>query len=62
MKELKALLPPGSTQRVISVSVDTGSSQENVSAAFVPAITEMGSVDVLVNCAGIVTYRYVMYI
>jgi NAD(P)-dependent dehydrogenase (short-subunit alcohol dehydrogenase family) len=52
VKELLALLPSDSKQKVISVSVDTGSSQEAVNKAFAPAIAEMGSVDVLVNCAG----------
>lgn len=44
---------PPSNQKVISVSVDTGSSQEAVTAALAPAVAELGTVDVLVNCAGI---------
>lgn len=52
VKELRSLLPDSSNQKVMSVSVDTGSSQEIVSAALAPAVDKMGSVDVLVNCAG----------
>ena len=52
MKELKATLSPNSSQRVLSVSVDTGSSQEKVTKALAPAVLDMGPVDVLVNCAG----------
>lgn len=53
MKELKELLPSSSKQKIISVSVDTGSTQEKVTEALAPAVADMGSVDVLVNCAGI---------
>jgi NAD(P)-dependent dehydrogenase (short-subunit alcohol dehydrogenase family) len=52
VKELQGSLPPSSHQKIISISVDTGSTQENVTKAFAPALIEMGSVDVLVNCAG----------
>lgn len=52
IKELQVLLPHSSKQRVLAVSVDTGSTQEKVSAALAPAVKAMGSVDVLVNCAG----------
>ena len=52
VKELKGLVPSTSPQKIISISVDTGSSQEKVTKAFEPAVAEMGTVDVLVNCAG----------
>ena len=39
-------------RRLMSISVDTSSSQEAVSAAFALTIRENGAADVLVNCAG----------
>ena len=39
-------------RRVMSVSVDTGSSQDTVTHAFAACLRENGAADVLVNCAG----------
>jgi len=47
---VSACARPG--RSVLSVSVDTGSSEAAVAAALAPAMAAVGDVDVLVNCAG----------
>lgn len=42
----------GPNQSVITVSVDCGSSLEEVSDALAPALSNLGFADVIVNCAG----------
>ena len=51
MDELEACKKEG--RRIMSISVDTSSSQEAVSEKLASSIRENGAVDVLVNCAGI---------
>lgn len=40
-------------QKVLIVSVDTSKGQEVVDKALAPAISELGDVEVLINCAGV---------
>lgn len=39
-------------QQVRMVAVDVGSSEKEVSDAFIPIVEEVGPVEVLINCAG----------
>jgi 3-dehydrosphinganine reductase len=50
VQQIKSFLKRG--REIVSISVDTASSEENVSKAFSPAVEKFGSVDVLLNCAG----------
>ena len=49
-KILSAFTQPN--RKVLSVSVDTGSSEDAVAKALAPCVKELGDADVLVNCAG----------